>query len=497
MARSGDAMTRFAASTWIAVLCFLVLAGVNAPGQASAQTVAPHLDPAKVSEFARIIKANWTAGEVAQLQAEASLSSSTASSVGRSIGGSLNNVRTAVGMYGSGALSNGGGLLTKIGTIGAGVTAFSVGWNIGGWINRHIIYTDSDNPDQPTVGTPFANCSTGADVKGVFSGGFTVGAHVLPAGVYFTCGGSTSSTNYIRYTPDAHLWGNSVPVEQWGIAFASEIGVGTHCSDVPGWVPVCYLYQTRGDFFARWTSISALQDGTYSGGLAVNPTSQPSDQSLVDAARAEALNNPEFGAWIDYQLDPVNYPDPTQYVLPQIQTGETADAYRTRLQSLGQLGTITIEPATEPDYRFPPGAALGALPAPGSSVAPGTDVVVYENPSNVPDPDAPIPDAGGCTPWVKPDIDTDPLFVSNPLDKFPFGIFTWAYTGLAQFVDSPEAPSFSWSFPGYDGTLTIDLAVVQPMVDILRPVMVFLFGFGVIWFFGRAFLGMSGGKGDT
>jgi hypothetical protein len=147
--------------------------------------------------------------------------------------------------------------------------------------------------------------------------------------------------------------------------------------------------------------------------------------------------------------------------------------------------------ASEPDPTAGPEQVTraGTSPAPGSKVARGTDVNVELNPSTAPPAPGGSPGGGG--------INFTPLTGLTPCTKFPFGVPCWVKDALDGLIAPADAPHFSVAIPYVDKSLDVDLESVEPMIGLVRPVLLIASLLGLGFMFMRMTGGFGGGgRGD-
>jgi len=76
--------------------------------------------------------------------------------------------------------------------------------------------------------------------------------------------------------------------------------------------------------------------------------------------------------------------------------------------------------------------------------------------------------AGMCEPWVKPNLNFTPLN-QNYGSAFPFGVPIWLWDTAAAWSVTGDAPSFSIDFTVAD--LEIDFSVLEPVLEVIRPIL--------------------------
>jgi hypothetical protein len=178
-------------------------------------------------------------------------------------------------------------------------------------------------------------------------------------------------------------------------------------------------------------------------------------------------------------------------IVPAPLPGETSQQYADRLEELGLEPDTIVLPDTSLDPQKGPNEIVGTNPQPGQRVQQGTPITIRLNPPTAP-PVGPVP--GSCDPHNIRGFNLDPLAVPVG-DVFPFGIFGWMADAMSSWGASPVAPS--WSIPlGPNLDLPLDLAVMQPVIDYLRPVLLIVSAFGLVWMLAAAALKINAPQGD-
>jgi len=75
--------------------------------------------------------------------------------------------------------------------------------------------------------------------------------------------------------------------------------------------------------------------------------------------------------------------------------------------------------------------------------------------------------------------------------KFPFAIFGWMGDELDSWDASGTAPSFSVPLPFWDQSLSVDFAVVEPVMPLLRVTIVIVATLLLVWWLATALLGLK------
>jgi hypothetical protein len=201
---------------------------------------------------------------------------------------------------------------------------------------------------------------------------------------------------------------------------------------------------------------------------------------------------------------PASPPAAATIVIPQPTDNETFDEYKTALIAAGITGTITnqVLNQSQANPSVAPNDVVTASPAPGTEVAPQTDVQVETNPASV------AGGGAGAPPSVtQPGINLPQA--GTPCTVFPFGIPCWMRDQLAAFTAAPVAPHFAFGAPAVIGGGTVDVNVgtvfgvdISSIMAIARPLLLAAALISiVIWLGGMAMggstsSGVSGGGGE-
>ena len=207
--------------------------------------------------------------------------------------------------------------------------------------------------------------------------------------------------------------------------------------------------------------------------------------------------SPGGGSTLTVPTTPVTITaNPATVTVPAPASGEIGSAYTGDLHTAGLAESTTT--LTTADSRFGPNQVVSVSPAVGSSVATGSTVDVSVNPSTAPSPSGVVapPGPGGCSPWVVPSLDLSPLRVAIGT-VFPFGILVWTYNALGMWSATPVAPAFDFPMPSVVGDIHIDFAVLEPMMEVIRPVIVIGSLLLLVWWLAGAVLGFGNNGGGA
>ena len=193
-------------------------------------------------------------------------------------------------------------------------------------------------------------------------------------------------------------------------------------------------------------------------------------------------------------------PSPLEREIPQVEKDELGTHYVSRVDTLGftDVRELTL-PEDDVDPKVGPGEVAYVAPSPGSYSALGTEVDVEVNPD-----DAPVPEGGGGIGGpTLPGIKLPKLGVL--CTKFPFGVPCWLAGTISSWATTAEAPDWTIvpeiSFDGIKSSSgRFDFAKLEPIMEVVRPVMVLAATIGLIILFYNFAKGggaPSGSGGDS
>jgi hypothetical protein len=174
--------------------------------------------------------------------------------------------------------------------------------------------------------------------------------------------------------------------------------------------------------------------------------------------------------------------------------GEDEDEYKKRLAPIFIPGVDELSDATL-DPEVGPGRVSHTVPGPSHRFNPATehDVEVAVNPAT-----APLVGGGGgggCEASVGA-INWNPL--NQPLgSRFPFGVFAFFVAWIGEWTASEVAPEWKVTvlppMLGGEGLkITIDLASMAPVAEVVRIAFIFVSFVGLLWFLGTAAMKIQG-----
>lgn len=208
--------------------------------------------------------------------------------------------------------------------------------------------------------------------------------------------------------------------------------------------PYCYSNTPLNPSFTVFVVKTGIVEPTCSGG--------PSDLIRTDV-------------WAPATVD-VDVPDPGTLggdsTITAPQTGEPDDATETEVQQElqeDQEKKVGIDPVFDPDGDgSTEDGPMGEFNDPGSEGSgDGTEPMT-----------PPGGGAGMCEPWVKPNLNFSPLNKDFG-SVFPFGVPIWLWGIASAWSRTGDAPSFTIDFSVSE--LTIDFAVLDPVINVIRPIL--------------------------
>ncbi|MBJ7330726.1 MAG: PASTA domain-containing protein [Solirubrobacteraceae bacterium] len=211
--------------------------------------------------------------------------------------------------------------------------------------------------------------------------------------------------------------------------------------------------------------------------------------AVVDTV-PDAGTQVESGSEVQVKRNPSSMP----VTIPSPLADETYADYMTRLAYLGLVGHLVVLEPEFIDPSKPADAIVAVIPAPGTRVSTGTTVTIKVNPGDAATPTGPGP--GGFDAPAVPAVDFAPLMEEVPTDRFPFAVPSWILGALGGWSGSGGCPSWDFEFVSYDRHVTLDMCILQPGVDIVRPVIGFGGLLACMWFFMGAAMGFGGRGSD-
>lgn len=194
------------------------------------------------------------------------------------------------------------------------------------------------------------------------------------------------------------------------------------------------------------------------------------------------------------ELPEVDWP-----VVPTVEPNELYTDYAKRVE---ESGFVTPEEHVLPELDISPEVGPnevpknGVTPSPGTRTPPSTKLKVNVNPAN-----APEPTEGGRTPIgppAEPGFDLPNFGVL--CEGFPFGVPCWLAATIEAWSTTKAAPKWgieSFTVEGHTiPGATVDLAKLEPIMEVVRPAMVVFATIGLVLLFYRFAKGGSPPSGD-
>jgi hypothetical protein len=279
---------------------------------------------------------------------------------------------------------------------------------------------------------------------------------------------------------------------------------------------------------SRWMKAAFMDEATFYGegqdgpapgaaDIAAPVSPYPTDGEINDSLE-DFLDSPDgndLARWYCQQLSPAPLADckgnedpwtaePIRVKVPAPLPDEHYVTYIERLQDLGLVGVavpLTVDTAVLTRASF---AVIRTQPQVGERAQVGTEVLVVHNPDLGPefpaadpaDPSTPVPPDGGAVPWEPPtirEVDLSPLNLPVGCNTFPFGVFCWIGDGLTAWNSGASCPAFTIPF---SSALVIDLCTFEPAMEVVRPILVLLAAFSLVYMFAAAAMGFGAATND-
>lgn len=176
--------------------------------------------------------------------------------------------------------------------------------------------------------------------------------------------------------------------------------------------------------------------------------------------------------------------------IPMYGQHQPAREYEQQLEAEG-FSDVTVKTVGESDENPETGPedVARVYPQVGTRVQAGAHVEVDENPKTAPAPTEPkAPSTGEMPPGIK-----TPSF-GVLCNKFPFGVPCWAVETIKGWSATGEAPKTE--IPIDKKHIAINFSVLEPAMEIIRPVIVIALVVGIVWTFFALSTG-GGGAPDT
>lgn len=316
--------------------------------------------------------------------------------------------------------------------------------------------------------------------------------HLLPTSSTTCTGSSSMPTCRVAYTPETVMERSA----------ATELETSPSDADTVATAPAYTVPATAGNDADR----QAVADDE-------TPCFRAMFNELVDPVNYSyaGCSDPKIDA--DLPTSPAATPlVPATYVLPAPLPNETATAYRTRLQALGHLGTITLTEGllTEGYGPLSPTRITVTQTSPASTrvfdpltIPAGTvvktdaTIQIRHNPATASE----VPTEGGGVPDA-PALDFSPITEIDWGCKFPVGFVCYAIDVSEWFNVTPDAPVFALGdvcvTPPAGGELcagpyTVDLNVMDDYMSLLRSLMSVALWIGTVYLLATRLLGFRAG----
>jgi hypothetical protein len=406
--------------------------------------------------------------------------------------------------------------VSKLGTIGLAVGAGVVGWKIGSTLRNMFVKVGV--PGQGTI--PASSLVTVSNVQLVpVDSGATAstsdGGFVAPQDGFIRkfsltySSNGTTSTNMGGIVDWDTCGGYAKPTRAMiPLLYASDLkmgGIGSGGCSPEGSKP---LYQE----FVPEKNLARTKARPLAGADQVDVTTTDTNTrngaTINNNVQNELNNNasdyPELLNWLKANIAH-NTEDPTGLTIPSPLSHETYEQYVGRLRAIGFVGTISK--ATVSDSRVDTARAplevITTDPLPGTKWAPDTGIEVQRNPATMPAAGTGTGTASTGDDLVDepvdpivPEVDWSPLTNLN-LDRFPFAVPGWVAGALGGFEGSDGCPGTAHYGLPYDKSVAINWCLLQPMVDVFRPVFLLASFLALAWMFMGAAMGFGGSGSEA
>lgn len=408
-----------------------------------------------------------------------------------------------------GLLPSWGTIASAIGYVGLGVGTFAVGYKIGGVIAGWLGLKTPGAADAATYGSAMKSyCgTTGAscewDPRSAGSVAATCGGgaacQLVTPKNGFLLAGVQSIPQFCMDGSEGDPLGNSYFIP-WGTGGCTG-GAQAYVDFLPLSAAVIPGYAGSG---APNKTVTAPDPSTVSAGPATGNEldTSPAEyapiieviKSAEDATTTSSSASTSTTSTTTSTSSTTTAPDTIE--IPAPLPNELGTDYASRLRELG-FTDVQVEALPDPfaDPDVGPGVVTAVSPHAGSRVASDTEVVVSVNPSDAPQPGSGAggdPGSGGSSTG----IDFTPLtsFGGIACNSFPFGVPCWVGSAIGAWATSSQAPVWDWDLwcppcSGGKAHVHIDLAVVDPAMQILRPILVIAATLLIAWMFFGASLG--------
>lgn len=178
--------------------------------------------------------------------------------------------------------------------------------------------------------------------------------------------------------------------------------------------------------------------------------------------------------------------------IPESTPTETGIEFQKKLEELGFKSTsVATLPDADTDRAVGPGITAYTSPGEHTRQKPSTHVTVEQNPEDAPAPEEP----GVLAPPSLPGIHLPKLGVL--CERFPFGVPCWVAGVIGKMVAAKEAPELGvgeWEIPFVHVTVPstkVNLAKLEPLMEVVRPLLLFFITVGLVIRFFRLATGKS------
>ncbi len=267
------------------------------------------------------------------------------------------------------------------------------------------------------------------------------------------------------------------------------------CTGLPQ--AICFqLYQQAGFGFVN-TTVATFDE-------AIPTPEAQADQVIQQTPAAGTYADPTTAVYIKQNPDPADEPIMVPGIFPHVGADghpETGPEWEHRIDGVPYAPSpdhhpnvthhVLSDANSHPDLG--PSGAVSTSPAPGTKIHPDDTVTVNENSPDT-QPAGAGPGGGPpCDSTALPAINLNPLRVGIG-NVFPFGIFGWLGDALTSWSVAGSAPTID--VPFVHGHLTFDFNQFEPAMEILRPVLLILSFFSLMWLVASAAMGFGGGGSE-
>ena len=403
-----------------------------------------------------------------------------------------------------------GSMWSDVPELAAGVGVFTIGLHVGNDIDRVF--------GLPTFFNETANAAvTRERLKGEWTGSWEIlsisrgglhhcnefpGAPGMGHNEY--CLDATEQYQGVEEAEISGVWDERDHIDQYFDLWSGEpnpgCGAGMPCYEPePGTIEYYLDLETITEAGFPAKGLTAPNEfGPYETPLETTPPEKVKDlpappaPQVVPPAPATFIAHERETEFPGVETDGEPVPDPTQIEIPVPEHDELGTHYVNRLHELG-LTDVTERtlPETDTDPSVGPEDVAYTSPAAGIRVKADAAVTVEVNPD-----DAPAPNAGIGPPTL-PGIHLPNLGVA--CRSFPFGVPCWIIKEFESWSGEGQAPVWTIGSFKVDGQTVpetqVHLAVLEPVMEVLRPFMVIFSTIGLVILFYRFATGRGVGSG--